>query len=102
VSAGHRFEARPPFYCKACDSAVSAARAKQHNDDERRYEAQQRQRAARIDELKAKAPLTTAEANELAALLVSFVDGPVAQLSDYIHQSLDGRNDRDPSEAPDL
>jgi hypothetical protein len=98
VLAGHRFEARPPFYCDTCAAAVSADQIKKLNDDGRRYESRQRHRSARIEELKSKGTLSTAEANELTALLVSFVDGPIGQLSDYVQESLDGRNARNPAE----
>lgn len=56
---------------------------------DRRAEAKRRARERRIAELKAKANLGDADANELAALIISQADGPLCQLTDFIAESLD-------------
>lgn len=98
VLAGHKFESRP-FHCEPCEGVIRANQAKHWNETERRSELKRMQRAERIETLKAEGPLTDAEANELAALLVACVDGPASQLAEYIRESLDGRNSNNPADS---
>lgn len=86
--AGNRFEHRE-FYCDPCEATVHAQRSREFNESERRSEARQAATTKRIAELRAQAGLSDADAKELAALMVSQVDGPVSQIADFIFE---GRN----------
>lgn len=98
VPVGHKSEARY-FNWRTSERIVRAGQAKRYNEEEHLRERKRRQRAERIEVLKAKGPLTGAVANERAALLVACVDGRVAHLAEYIRESLDGHNSTAPADG---
>jgi hypothetical protein len=85
--AGTQFETRE-FYCSSCWASITAERQVRYDEMDRRAESKRRAREGRIAELKAKSNLGDADANELAALIVSQADGPLSQLTDFIEASL--------------
>ena len=85
--AGTQFEARE-FYCSSCWASVQAERQRRSDEMDRRADAKRHAREQRIAELKAKANLGDADANELAALIISQADGPLSQFTDFISESL--------------